>query len=285
MSYGIQSNNEQLLVSSGNTEDPNQFETLMFCDFISATATGTNTTGNIFLTVTSGGGSTTNNSSSVLTAYGVTMGHGLIQLAVGTTSNSTGYASLHCAPFASTVVTVAGIPTPSSTNKTKLEFETTFKTESVIHDDTNRGFYRVGFMNAPINIQPSDGVYFEYICDGTTTDTTWNLVFRKDGSQERVNTGVTVSALKIYRMYLCLERDSAGTITTTYKIKNRTDNTNTETTAAPSNTSFYPSAAGDFMTPVIINSKVTTATTTNRFLTVDYIGCRLRLPNIRHHII
>ena len=281
MSYGIQSNNEQLLVSSGNTEDNNQFETLLFSDFISAALT--TTSGQVFITAQANGGSPTNNSTSVLTSYGVTMGHGLLQLAVGTTSNSTGYASLHSG---STYILLPGIPTPSSTNKTKIEFETAFKLESVIHDNTNRGFYRLGFANTISSTQPSDGVYFEYLYDGSTfTDTTWNIVFRKDGSQERVNTGVTVSANKIYRMYLCIEKDSSGNFTTTYKIKNRTDNTNTESTAAPSNTSFYPSAAGDFMGLTIVNSKTNNTTTTNRLITLDYVGCRLRLPNIRHHLI
>lgn len=283
MSYGIQSNNEQLLVSSGNTEDNNQFETLLFCDFIGTPAATGSTDGRVFLVNAANGGSSVNNSTAVLPAYGVTMGHGLLQLTVGTTSNSTGYSSLNSG---STYVLLPGIPTPANGNKTKIEFETALKLESVIHDNTNRGFYRLGFANTISSTQPSDGVYFEYLYDGSTfTDTTWYIVFRKDNSQERVNTGVTVSANKIYRMYLCIEKDSSGNFTTTYKIKNRTDNTNTESTAAPSNTSFYPSAAGDFMSLTIVNSKTNNTTTTNRLITLDYVGCRLRLPNIRHHLI
>jgi hypothetical protein len=141
-------------------------------------------------------------------------------------------------------------------------------------------------MATTTNTAPTDGVYFEFLYDGATNDTTWNVVFRKDGSQERVNTTVTVAANKLYRLYMSVEKDTSGTYTTTYKIKNVTDATNTESTAAPSNAAvYYPAATTDYMGVAFIATKAGTATTNSTFVILDYMTTRIRRKLNREMVI
>jgi hypothetical protein len=282
MAYGVQSINEQVLIGSSQTENPTQLDTIIFTDFHSATTPSTTSPaqGGVIYANASNGGALTNNTTAHFTAFGITAASGVVSLSTGTTSNATGYSALYTSNNI-----LPGLPTPSSGLVTKYEFEAMIRTDSAIHSDAVRGFYRMGFGNSITNANQSDGVYFEFLCNGTTTDTTWNIVFIKDTTQERVNTTVTVSASKTYRMYLCVEVNPSGTYTTTYKIKNLTDNTNTENTASPSTTARYPTAADDYMGAFMTNSKTVTATATARLIFVDYIGVRLRRPVAREILI
>jgi len=282
MAYGVQSINEQVLIGSSQTENPTQLDTIIFTDFHSVTIPSSTSPaqGGVFYANAANGGALTSNTTAHFTAFGITAASGVVSLSTGTTSNATGYSSIYTSNNI-----LPGLPTPSNGLATKYEYEALIRTDSAIHTNAVRGYYRMGFGNSISNADQSDGVYFEFICNGTTTDTTWNVVFKKDGTQERVDTTVTVAASKTYRMYLCVEVSSAGTYTTTYKIKNLTDNTNTENTAAPSTTARYPTAATDYMGAIITNSKTVTATVTATLLFVDYIGVRLRRPVAREILI
>ena len=131
-------------------------------------------------------------------------------------------------------------------------------------------------------------MYFEFLCDAATTDTTWQVVFM-NATSERNNTAVTVSANTTYRMYLCVEVNSAGTYTTTYKIKNITTGTNTEGIASPPSSAYYPSSgygSTAAMGAGIFNGKSNvTATLTPVPITVDYMFVRIRRPMSREILI
>jgi hypothetical protein len=285
MAYSIQSINEYVLPACAQSENSSQLDTIFFSDFHQNAnpTTSVPSQGAVFYAPTGNGGAHTSNTSTHFEAFGITYASGVVSVSTGTTSNSTGYAGL-----ATSAVIIPGIPTPDSGLITKYEAEILIRTDSTIHGNsptTNRGYYRFGFMSSTTNTVPADGVYFEFLCDGTTTDTNWNIVFRKDGTQDRVATTTAVTASKTYRLYLCVERDTAGNYTTTYKVKNTTDNTNEENTAAPTTTARYPSATGDYMGIVLTNSKITTTSTTARLVFVDYIAGRIRRPVTREILI
>jgi hypothetical protein len=285
MAYSIQSINEYVLPACAQSENSSQLDTIFFSDFHqnASPTTAVPSQGAVFYAPSGNGGALTSNTSTHFEAFGITYASGVVSVSTGTTSNSTGYAGL-----ATSAVIIPGIPTPDSGLITKYEAEILIRTNNTIHGDsptTNRGYYRFGFMSSTTNAAPADGVYFEFLCDGTTTDTNWNIVFRKDSSQDRVATTTAVTASKTYRLYLCVERDTAGNYTTTYKVKNTTDNTNEENTAAPTTTARYPSGTGDYMGIVFTNSKITTTSTTARLVFVDYIAGRIRRPVTREILI
>lgn len=284
MAYGVQSINQQVLKHASISENSSQLDMIFFTDMMQASGpSGTSPTqGGVFYLQNANGGGSNNNNTSHFVAFGVTQSHGTCAISTGTTSNTTGYSAIDTA-----LNILPGIPTPSSGLVTKYEYEALIRTDSTTFDSTTRyGFCRIGFMQA-ITGTPTDGVYFEFVSDGTTLDTTWQVAFRSTAiSQSRVNTGVSFAINKTYRMYLCVERDSAGNFTTTYKIKNLTDNTNTEGTATPSNTSFYPSATTDYMGPAITVSKQgAVAHALATFILIDYIGVRIRRPLTREILI
>lgn len=293
MAYGVMSFNSGLgnvemlpacvtkyeRATSGST----QMDTLFFTDFVaSATSSATvSVSGGVFYTPVANGGAVTMNSTTDYQAVGIDSSIGVIRLTTGTTNNNTGYA---------TVVTagalVAGIPTPTTGYVTKYEWECAIETDVNIFGAARNGVLRFGFMNVATNVQPTDGVYFEFLYDAVTNDTVWNIVFRKDGSQERVSTGITVAASKLYRLYMCVEKNTAGTYTTTYKVKNITDATEANSTAAPSNpTVYYPAATTDFMGLAFVCSKQGTATTNSTFVIVDYMGGRIRRKLTREMVL
>jgi len=282
MAYGVNSINELVLIGSSQTENPTQLDTIIFTDFHSVSVPSTTVTaqGGVLYANAANGGALTSNTTAHFTAFGITAASGVVSLSTGTTSNSTGYASIYTSNNI-----LPGLPTPSAGLVTIYEYEVLLRTDTTIHDNTVRGYYRMGFGNSISNADQSDGVYFEFLYNGTTNDTTWKVVFKKDGTEERIDTTVTVAASKTYRMYLSVQANSDGTYTTTYKIKNLTDNTNTENTAAPSTTARYPTAAGDYMGGFITNSKTVTATATARLIFVDYIGIRIRRPVAREILI
>jgi len=278
MAYGVQSINDYVLPGSGTSENSTQLDTIYFSDFHQAVGpTSTSPAqGGVFYGNAANGGAVTNNSSTAFEAFGVNSASGVITLATGTTNNNTGYANTYTSAFL-----IPGVTAPGAGLITKYEMETLIRTESTIHNNSARGLYRFGLMNSVTNTAPADGVYYEFLYNGTTNDTTWNIVFRKDNSEERVNTTLTVAASKTYRLYLCVEVSTGGTLTTTYKAKNMTDSTSVESTATPTNLARYPTGAGDYMGLNLINSKVTTSTTTSITLYADYIGLRVRRPVAR----
>jgi len=282
MAYGVNSTNELVLIGSSQTENPTQLDTIVFSDFHSVTIPSTTSPaqGGVLYANAANGGALTSNTTTHFTAIGITAASGVISLSTGTTSNTTGYASVYTSNNI-----LRGLPTPSAGLVTIYEYEVLLRTDTTIHDNTVRGYYRMGFGNSITNADQSDGVYFEFLYNGTTNDTTWNVVFRKDSLQERVDTTVAVAASKTYRMYLSVQANSNGTYTTTYKIKNLTDNTNTEGTAAPTTTARIPTAAGDYMGGFITNSKTVTATASARLIFLDYIGIRIRRPVAREILI
>ena len=281
MSYGIDATNDQALAGIAHADNPNQLDMTMFTDCIQTQSTvplwldG----GNYYVT-TANGGAFGNNTTILLNAFGYTACSGVISLQTGTTNNATGYT------YASTTTNLLpGMPTPPSGLITKYEYEAAVRTAAAIHSNTVRGTYRLGFQNSTTNTAPTRGVFFQFLCDGTTTDTNWMVVFIGSGGTTRVDTGVAVNASTTYRLYLSTEVNSAGTYTTRYKIKNMTTGTNTEGTASPSSDTHYPSASTNYLGSTITNSKQVTATVTSVLFYVDYICTRVRKPLTRDILI
>lgn len=281
MSYGIDAGNNNPLVGMATADNPNQLDVLFFTD-----CTQTQATSPLFLdgaeyySTVANGGAIGNNTAVALNAVGYTGSSGVVSLQTGVTNNATGYGALY-----TTTNLVPGITTASTQAITKYEYEIGLRTLTV-HTNAVRGAYRLGFQNSVINTAPTTGVYFEYLCNGTVTDTTWKVVILSPSGSTRVDTGVTVSNTSTYRLYLSVERDSTGTVyTTNYKIKNFTAGTSTEGTASPSSDTHYPSAATNYMGSVTINTKAVTATTTSNVLYIDYLGTRIRRPIFREILI
>jgi hypothetical protein len=226
-----------------------------------------------WLGINANGGSFTISTASI-TSYGFDKCNGVINFITGTTNNTTGYAG--CLLQASHI---PGIPTPSNGFVTKYEIECRFMTDTdVTSQDTKT---RIGFADTWTNSAPADGVYFERTYDTLLplTETTFQVVFRNGGAEERINTGVTFAASTIYRTYLCVERDSSGTFTTSWEILNDTTSVTSSGTAAPTNTARYPSASTDYVNPGCVIQKTGSVTTaTSRVIRVDYIGTRIRRP-------
>ena len=233
------------------------------------------------------GGAISNNNTAILTAFGITAASGTIQLGTGSSSNSTGYAGI-VAHYAAAITTMLpGIPTPITGTTTKYEWEALIRTGGSIFSGaaSTGGAFRFGLMDSATGALIARGVYFEFLNNGTTNDTTFSIVWRRTSSQERFDTGVTYAANKTYRLYMSVEVNTAGTVTTSYKIKNLTDGTNTEGTATPSDTSKIPTNATDYMFFCIEINKTVNTTTTSTVLNLDYCGCRIRRPVARERLI
>jgi hypothetical protein len=282
MAYGILTINDQVLAATEYTTNSSQLDTIWFTDFnqYATPSTSVPAEGGMYFCNSANGGSINSNVTPILNPFGGhTAANGAIQLSTGTTSNSTGYGSIYTHQNI-----LPGIPTPTSGLVTKYEFECLLRMTSLIHSNSVRGVYRLGFMNSISNAASSDGVYFEFLCNGTTTDTTWKVVFMNT-TAERNDTTVTVAANTTYRMYLSVEVDSSGIYTTTYKIKNITTGTNTEGTTSPTTNARYPSGATDYFGVTVLNSKTVTATTTSVPVILDYLGVRIRRPLFREILI
>jgi hypothetical protein len=226
-----------------------------------------------WLGINANGGSFTI-STAAITSYGFDKCNGVLNFTTGTTNNATGYAG--CLLQASHI---PGIPTPSDGFVTKYEIECRFMTDTDVTSQNTKT--RIGFAETFTNSAPADGVYFERTYDTSLplTETTFQVVFRNGGSEERINTGVTFNASTIYRTYLCVERDSSGTLTTSWEILNDTTSVTSSGTAVPSNTARYPTASTDYINPGCIIQKTGSVTTaTSRVIRVDYIGARIRRP-------
>lgn len=297
MAYSIRSINENVLDGSINNDNPNQLDFTCFTDFmqLAAPTNALSMSGGGFASTTGNGGTATFTSAAFAAYQGfisgsIKDGSGVVNFNTGSTSNSTGYIS-----HGTSMNILPGIPTPGSGLITKYEAECGIVLQSIPDlIATTSGAYRFGFMNSNANTEPTDGIYLEFESDSASLpgDTTWNLVIRKDGTGERINTGVVVDETTetglAYRLYLCVERDSSGTISITYKIKNRTfgvTETNTEVTTTASNTAYYPSASTDYMGVNLIVTKLTDVRASASVLYCDYIGCRIRRPLEREILI
>ena len=294
MAYGVNNINDQTIFAASQTKNPNQLDLVMFTDFVQET-TPTATflsEGSAFGSLTTLGGAINNASSTIISRFGgFTGSSSAISLSTGTTNNATGLAYVGTHSYL-----MPGLPIPTAGLITKYEFETTIATDTAIHTNAVRGGYFMGFGdpglygNYGAGNNMGNGPVFRYICDGTTTDTNWMIYWinPSTGLGSSFDTGVTVSTSTIYRMYLSVEVNSAGTFTTTYKIKNLTTGTNTEGTASPSDVAHYSGSGWSTygMCAGINNCKSgITATTTSIILNVDYLGLRIRRPITREILI
>ena len=252
---------------SGSTA---QSDFIAFTDFVSNNFSSSIAQGE-WLGANANGGSFTISTAST-TSYGFDKCNGVINFITGTTSNTTGYAA--CLLHASLL---PGIVTPSDGYITKYELECRFMTDSDVTSQTTET--RIGFADAWTNATPADGVYFGRLYNGTVNETSFQVVFRNGGSEERIDTGVAFSTSTIYRTYLCLERNTSGTVTTTWEILNDTTAGVSGGTAAPSNTARLPTGTTDYINPgCVIGKTGSVATATSRLIRVDYIGARIRRP-------
>jgi hypothetical protein len=274
MAYGVTSKNQLVLPGTANAENPSQLDTIFFTDFLQAGGPSSTSPaqGGVFYLANANGGTVQNNSTNHFVAFGVTASSGTCAVSTGTTSNATGYSVLY-----TSVNTIPGITAALNTEAMhKWECEALVRTDSTIFENTTpvHGEYRFGFMNSNTNAAVSDGVYFSRLVNGSTNETTWQVVFTKDGTAERIDTTVSVAVNTTYRLYLCVEIAQDGTYTTTYKI--RANGVSTEGTAAPSTLARYPTAYNDYMGVVLGVTKAGTASAAARLLLVDYVGARIR---------
>lgn len=285
MAYSAQSVNDYVLFNNNQNENPNQLDSIYFCDFVqqaSPTSSGPGTDGSPFSFTTVS--TTINRSAAQSTAYGITAGHGLINIA--TTALVGGLAVLE-----SNSASIPGLTAPSSGLITKYECETSFLFQNIYTPDESYGYVRFGFMNSATT--PADGVYFQfwvngvldpiegYYIDDSPLNTTWNIVWEKDDNFSSFDTGITVSSNKIYQLYLGIEVNSSGNFTTTYKVVNKTDGTSASGTASPSSNTHYPSGITDYMKPSWINSSIGNGINDDGLFptfVMDYIGARIRRP-------
>lgn len=281
MAYGIDGRNDQVLFGMGEVDNPNQLDVTWFTDCTQAQATvPLFLDGGFYYVSTANGGTLVNNNTVQLNGFGYTACAGTIGLNTGTTLNASGYSSV-----TTSTNLLPGIPTPSSGTITKYEFESQTRISTTIHSNTVRGAYRLGFQESTSNTAPTRGVYYEFLCNGTITDSTWKVVILSSSGSTRIDTGMTASTNTTYRMYLSTEASPDGTYTTNYKIKNLTNGYNVESTASPSLTSHYPSASTSYLASAIVNTKQTTNTATVTQLLIDYIGTRIRRPVSREILI
>lgn len=275
MAYAVTSPTSYIFHGNSVSKNSSQLDLRFFTDFHTPYSTaGLLTEGANFIHASANGGGISVQSAAIHSDFGITFGSGVMGFSTGTTSNSAGNCSVYTASH------IVGIPTPSNGTVVKYECELLMKTVSStgIPDSAANGFYRFGFMDSQNQLSPGNGVYFEYMYDGSKTDTTWYLSFM-NSFEERVDTTMTVASGKIYRLYLSVERNSSGTFTTTYNIKNITDNTTVSGTAAPSTTARYPSSeTASFMYPAFVVSKTGTATTTTKQVYLDYFAARIQKP-------
>ena len=289
MAYGVNNQNNYTLKHMSQADNPNQMDMLWFTDFhqgVSPTA-AIYSEGGVFMLQSGSGGAISNNNTAILTAFGITAASGTVQLQTGTTSNSSGSAAIVGHYGNGILGVVPGIPTPITGTTTKYEWEALIRTGGSIFSAaaSTGGAFRFGLMDSATGSLIADGVYFEFLNNGTTNDTTFWIVWRKTSAQERYDTGVTYAANKTYRLYMSVEMNAAGTLTTSYKIKNLTDGTNTEGTATPSDTSKIPTAADNYMFFCIEINKTVNVTATSTALNLDYVGCRIRRSVARERLI
>jgi len=281
MAYGVQSPNQQSIKPVSRALNKNQYDTFYFSDF-THTAQSTYVDGGVI--TTNATGVVTVNPAAGIIGFGITACSGTVQLSTSTTSNATNAASVSLGYNNASYNLLCGIQTPSSSSLvSKYEIETLIRTDGTIFSSgaSLGGFIQCGFKDSLTNTSQFRGVFFEYLTDGTTNDTTfWVKVDSLSNGEERTNTSVTVSANTTYRLYLSLEALVGGTYSIVYKIRNVTTGTNTEGTITPT-TNRVPTATGDTMAAVVGMGRQTNVTTTAINLFVDYLGVRIRKPIAR----
>tara|TARA_B110000503_G_C7121722_1_gene402802 strand:+ start:99 stop:998 length:900 start_codon:yes stop_codon:yes gene_type:complete len=289
MAYGIQSPNQQRIESVSRTQNKNQYDAFYFTDIHNLTNL-TYQEGGVF--TTQGVGTLGFNTSALQPmplfwnsnyVNSQTKGSGVVQLSTQAGTNSTNHFSLNLGYNTASYNLLCGIQTPSSSSLvSKYEIEGSVYTPNSPFSSgtTTGGYYRCGFMDSPANAIVR-GLYFEYLQDGTTLDTTWFVTLKSlSNGSERTNTGVTVAINTIYRLYLSLEAFTGGTYTITYKIRAEDTSgnvTNTEGTITPT-TNRVPTATTDTMSATISIGRATNSTAAVRVLNVDYMGVRIRKP-------
>lgn len=284
MAYGIQSPNQQSNQFVSRSINKTQQDVFYFTDFHSYPTPSNSTSaiysdGGVGFAIASGVGNGTGTMNPAgVTAFGQTACSGFIRLNTSTSSNNSASASVGFKNGGNYYL-VPGLTAPATGLICKYEFETLILTGSTIFSSASSlgGLYRFGFTDNTSG-SVANGVYFEFINDGTTNDTTFWIVWKATSSQERANTSVTVSANTKYRLYLSIETNSAGTHTTTYKIKNLTTGTNTEGTATPANLARIPTSGSVTMGAGCALSRAVNTTTTPITMDVDYVGVRIRKP-------
>ena len=289
MAYSAISSNDPILLNTSQSENPNQLDLLYFTDFVQGVATSNNGPGidgsPFYLNHLS---STITRSAANTTEYGQSNGHGV--LSMDGTSNQGAYQLIQTSG-----IHIPGLVQPSSGLKTKYEAETAiFVTNNIYGSAVQYGYFRFGFANSATS--PSDGVYFQfwvngvfdtglgYFIDSTPINTTWNIVWIKDGTSSSYDTGVLVEFQKIYQLYLGIEQNSAGNFVTNYSINNKTDSIKTSGTASPSSNSHYPTGTADYMSPFWINYGIGAGAgypSVSPKILMDYIGARIRRPLTR----
>jgi hypothetical protein len=289
MAYSATSLNVPILANTSQSENPNQLDLLYFADFAQAVAAANNGAGidgtPFYLSHLS---STIIRNAANTTEYGQSNGHGVLSMD-GTISMSAFQI------IQTNGIHIPGLVQPSSGLKTKYEAETAiFVTNNIYGSAVQYGYFRFGFANSASS--PSDGVYFEfwvngvfdseegYFIDSTPINTTWNIVWIKDGTSSSYDTGVLVEFQKIYQLYLGIEQDSSGNFVTNYSINNKTDSIKTSGTASPSSNSHYPTGTADYMTPFWINYGIGAGAgypSVSPKILMDYIGARIRRPLTR----
>ncbi len=289
MAYSAKNINDYILFNTSQSENPNQLDAIYFSDFlqgVSAVNNGSGVDGSPFSM--SQLFSTISRSAANTTVYGIANGHGILSL--------DGVAAQSAYQIIQTNDrTVPGLETPSSGLITKYETETAiYVINNIYASGIQYGSFRFGFANSATS--PTDGVYFQFLVNGvfdggagyyidsTPINTTWNIVWTKDGVSSSFDTGVLCELQKIYQLYISVERNSSGDFTTTYSIINQTDNVKTTGTASPSNTSHYPTGAADYMFPFWANVGIGGGAgypgVAPKIL-MDYIGARIRRPLTR----
>jgi hypothetical protein len=290
MAYGVSNINDQSLAATSQIRPTTQLDFVQFSDFSGSTIPSTS-----ILTEGTGIGIAASSAAIGTTNTTSTGGFG------GTTGPNSAFSittsSLNNATDIGTINTVAtllpGIPLPAAGLITKYEFETRIRTAATIHSNTVRGAFRFGFMDTTFMTTAGDssfnGVFYRFMCNGSVTDTNWMIYWVNPdiGTSSAFDTGVAVNTATTYRMYLSVERNSAGVYTTTYKIFNENTGTKTEGTASPSSSSAYPGEGFTTyaMGAAVVNCKAVTATTTTVALYIDYMGIRIRRPINREILI
>lgn len=278
MAYGVQSPNQQSIKPVSRAINKNQYDTFYFSDFTHVAQLTYADGGQI---TTQGSGAVTINPAAGITGFGITACSGTVQLSTSTNSNATNAASV---ALGSTFNLLCGIRTPSSSSLvSKYEIETLIRTGGTIFSSgaSLGGYIKCGFMDSLTQTLQNRGVFFEYLTDGTTNDTTfWVKVDSLTNGEERTDTSVTVSANTTYRLYLSLEALVDGTYRIVYKIRNMTTGTGTEGTITPT-TNRVPTGTSDTMTAAVAMGRRTNVTTTAINLFVDYLGVRICKPIAR----
>jgi hypothetical protein len=196
---------------------------------------------------------------------------GVLTLGTGTTNNNTGYAS-----YGTSTDILVGVPTPGVSAVCVYESEYAFRTGAAIPAAGTQGYIRVGF-NGSFTGLASNGMYLEYLVNGTTNDTTWWWVNRNNGVETRTQcVGTSLAINTYYWIKLRVTRATSGDMTFEWWVNGASGsftvtNANVGTANVPvgTNRSFGFGA---------IESKAGTAHATTQVLEHDFVAWRIRRP-------